>query len=326
MALEHRTDIALPAHRQPGGFDHAAVHRASARLYVAHTANDAVDVIDCERDRYLHSIAGLTGVAGTLVSDARQLVFASNRGEHTVGIFAPDAEGALVKVPVGIGPNGLAYAPGRNLLLAANVGDPQQPGAHAVSLVDVDTRALVASVAVPGRTRWTVFDRHQEVFFVNIADPPQIVVIEARYPTQIARIYDVPAAGPNGLDLDVAQGRLFCACDAGKLVCLEAHSGRVLDERQLSGVPDVTFLNARLAHLYVAIGDPGVIDVFDSSTLERVETVATDQGAHAIALDADRDKVYVFMPQTHRAAVNVDTGGCRCEARFRADAGPTRAR
>jgi hypothetical protein len=308
MALEHRTDIALPAHRQPGGFDHAAVHRASARLYVAHTANDAVDVIDCERDRYLHSIAGLTGVAGALVSDARQLVFASNRGEDTVGIFAPDAEEALVKVPVGIGPNGLAYDPGRNLLLAANVGDPERPGSHTVSLVDVATRALVASVPMPGRTRWTVFDPREEVFFVNIADPPQIVVIEARYPTQIARIYDVPAAGPHGLDLDGAQGRLFCACDAGKLMCLEAHSGRVLDERELNGVPDVIFLHARLGHLYIAIGEPGLIDIFETTTLARIETVETEQGAHTIALDADRDKVYAFMPQTHRAAVYVDTG------------------
>jgi hypothetical protein len=77
-----------------------------------------------------------------------------------------------------------------------------------------------------------MFDPRQEVFFVNIAEPAQIVVIEARRPTQIARVYDVPAAGPHGLDLDVAQGRLFCACDAGKLVCLEAHSGRVLDERE----------------------------------------------------------------------------------------------
>jgi hypothetical protein len=65
-------------------------------------------------------------VAGALVSDARQLVFTSNRGEHTVGIFAPDAEETPVKVPVGIGPHGLAHDPGRNLLLAATVGDHER--------------------------------------------------------------------------------------------------------------------------------------------------------------------------------------------------------
>jgi YVTN family beta-propeller protein len=153
MVLEPCIYIELPAHRKAGGFDHAAIHGASARLYVAHTANDALDVIDCATDRYLHSIPNLNGVAGALVSDERNLVFTSNRGENTVGIFSAKAEANITKVAVGIHPNGLAYDPGRNLLLAANVGDPERSGSHTVSLVDVDKKALVASVAVAGRTR-----------------------------------------------------------------------------------------------------------------------------------------------------------------------------
>jgi DNA-binding beta-propeller fold protein YncE len=308
MVLTHCADIDLPAHVKPGGFDHAAIHRASRRLYVAHTANDALDVIDCATDRYLHSIPNLTGVAGALVSDEQNIVFTSNRGENTVGMFSPDAEAALVKVAVGIGPNGLAYDPGRDLLLAANVGDPKRPDSHTVSMVDVGKRALVASVPVPGRTRWTVFDPRHEVFFVNISEPAQIVVIDARNPATIATSYDIPAAGPHGLDVDMAHGRLFCACDAKTLVCLEAHSGRVLDERELSGAPDVIFLNAQLEYLYVAIGEPGVIDVFETMTLQRIETVETERGAHTIAFDADRNKVYAFLPGTHRAAVYINRG------------------
>jgi len=308
MALTHHTDIDLPAHRTPGGFDHAAVHRASARLYIAHTANDALEVIDCAADRYLHALPNLMGVAGALVSEERNLVFTSNRSENTVGIFAPDAEADLVKVAVGLHPNGLAYDPGRDLLVVANVGDPGIPHSMTASIVDGATQTVIASVPMPGRTRWAVFDPQQEVFFVNIADPPQIVVIEARRPQQIATAYSIPAAGPHGLDLDIATERLFCACDAQQLVCLESRSGKVLAARELNGVPDVIFLHARLGHLYVAIGEPGLIDVFETTTLERIETVETERGAHTIALDADRDKVYAFMPQTHRAAVYVDTG------------------
>lgn len=308
MALAHCTDIALPAHHQPGGFDHAAVHHASARLYVAHTANDALDVIDCATDRYLYSIPNLLGVAGALVSDEHHLVFTSNRGENTVGIFAPGAEAALVKVPVGMGPNGLAYDPGRRLLLAANVGDPAQPGSTTVSLVDVGAHAVIAQVPVPGRTRWAVFDPLQEVFFVNIADPAAIVVIDARGPTQIANTYAIPAAGPHGLELDSGRQRLFCACDARQLICLESSSGRVLADLELSGPPDVIFLHARYGHLYVAIGEPGVIDVIDTATMRRLETLETERGAHTLACDAERSKVYAFLPQTHRAAVYVDKG------------------
>src|SRR5882757_5050975 len=124
MSLELLGHVDLPGNLKPGGFDHAAVHCGSGRLYVAHTANDALDVIDCAEDRYLHSIENLMGVAGALVSDEQNLVFTSNRGENTVGIFAPDNEAGLAKIGVGIRPNGLAYDSARALLLVAIRGHP----------------------------------------------------------------------------------------------------------------------------------------------------------------------------------------------------------
>ena len=88
MALRLDGYLELPEHRGPGGFDHAAVDHRGRRLYVAHTANDAVDVIDLDEGRYLESIDGLTGVAGALVAEDAGLIFTSNRGEDTVGILA----------------------------------------------------------------------------------------------------------------------------------------------------------------------------------------------------------------------------------------------
>lgn len=307
MGLRHIGNIELPAHLKPGGFDHAAIHRASARLYVAHTANDALDVIDCQADRYLHSIPNLTGVAGALVSDERDLVFTSNRGENTVGVFTPNAEMGLYKVPVGVCPNGLAYDPTHNLLLAANVGDPAIANSFTLSVVDVSKHEMTVSIPIPGRTRWVVFDAETGLFYVNIADPPLIVVVDAREPTSVARTFAIPASGPHGLDLDANQHCLFCACDAKKLVTVDTRAGTLLSEADLSGAPDVIFFNAALAHLYVAIGDPGVIDVFETKTMKRIETVRTEKGAHTIAFDSDRNKVYAFLPETHRAAMFEDT-------------------
>src|SRR5262245_39522831 len=295
MTLEHVGYIALPEHIKPSGFDHAAVHRASARLYVAHTVNDALDVIDCATDRYLHSIPNLPGVAGALVSEEHNLVFTSNRGENTVGIFAPDDEVGLVKVTVGMRPNGLAYAPLHKLLLVANVGDLALRTAFTVSIVDVERQAMIADIAVPGRTRWAIYHSQQAAFFVNIADPPQIVVIEAADPTRIAGAYPIPVAEPHGLDLDLERNWLFCACDGQKLITLEASTGEVLAEGELSGIPDVIFFNTALQRLYVAIGDPGVIELFDTNTLERIEIISTEKGAHTLGFDQDHHKVYAFL-------------------------------
>ena len=54
--------------------------------------------------------------------------------------------------------------------------------------------------------------------------------------------------------------------------------------------------NAGLRSLYVAIGEPGVIDVFDTAPLRRHETIPTERGAHTLSLDAARHLICAFLP------------------------------
>jgi DNA-binding beta-propeller fold protein YncE len=295
--------VDLPRHKAKGGFDHAAVHAASGHVYVAHTANDAVDVFDPATKKHLFSVPDLKAVAGALVSDEGQLVFTSNRGENTIGVFAPGPDPKVTKIAVGMRPNGLAYDPRRRLVLAANVGDPAVPRSYTLSLVDLDAQTMRASIEVPGRTRWTVFDADAELFYVNIMHPSQIVVVDAHRPDRIARTIPVPADGAHGLDFDPATGRLFCACDAAVLVTLDARSGKVLNQGKLSGVPDVVWVNPRRQQLYVAVGDPGVVDVFDTTSMQSLGSVATEKGAHTTAFPPSGDALYALLPTSHCAAV-----------------------
>jgi len=303
MPLHLTGYVDLPANNGSGGFDHAAVHAATGHVYVAHTANDAVDVFDPATARHLYSIPGLAAVAGALVCDESQLVFTSNRGDNTIGVFAPGPDPEVTRIAVGVRPNGLAYDARRRLVLAANVGDPAMPRSCTLSMVDLDRRALRSSIEVSGRTRWTVFDAEAQAFYVNIMQPSQIVVVDARQPDRVARSVPIPASGAHGLDFDPATRRLFCACDAGVLVTLDAGTGKVLDQGRLSGVPDVVWFNPKRRQLYVAVGDPGVIDVFDTATLSKLGTVATEKGAHTTAFPPAGDTLIAWLPHTHRAAV-----------------------
>src|SRR5207302_4049056 len=113
------------------------------------------------------------------------------------------------------------------------------------------------TISMPGRTRWAIFDPEQRLFFINIADPPEVVVVDPESPGRIERHIHVPARGPHGLEIDLSGHRLLCACDEGKLVSIDSRSGDVLALLDLSGPPDVVFLSESLAHLYVAVGDPG---------------------------------------------------------------------
>ena len=101
-----------------------------------------------------------------------QLTIASARAEDTIGIFAPSPDPNVLKMAVGVRPNGLAYDAKRGLILVANVGDPAILGSCTLSVVALDKQNMVSEIPVAGRTRWALYDSDAEVFYVNICDPP----------------------------------------------------------------------------------------------------------------------------------------------------------
>jgi len=237
------------------------------------------------------------------VSESDDRVFTSNRGENTASMFSARSDEGSSKIAVGARPNGLAYDPARELLLCANVGDPSVSAPASFTVVDVARWSVAATVLATGRTRWAVHDPATGNFFANIADPYEILVIDARSPNSISQLIAVPARGPHGLELDPVKRRLYCACDEGVLVSIDPDTGDVQGTLELSGAPDVVFLNRNRTRLYVAIGDPGVIDVIDVALWRKAESVHTEHGAHTLAFDGSADRVYVFLPESHRASV-----------------------
>lgn len=303
MSLTRVGFIAVPPGAEPG-FDHADVYRVGRRMYVAHTGADRIDVLDCETQAYLRALPEVPGVAGVLIDQEHDLLFSSDRGCARVSVFRCSDEELLGQVDVGPHPNGLAYDRRARRLYSFNLGQPPGEGCT-ISIVDLDSLAVIAELPLPGRPRWAVYDEEREVVYAYLREPAEIAVIDCSR-VEIVRAIPVPSEGPHGLWL--AQGRLFCAADGGALVVLDRDTGDVLARLPLPGVPDVVMHDRDLERLYVAIGDPGVVCSFDSARLEPVETVETEQGAHTIGWDPDGRCLYVFCPESSGAAAYEERG------------------
>jgi len=302
MALRKKGFIPFPIGEQKG-FDHADVYlkegAGAPKLYVAHTGADRIEVIDCATNTYVHALSDLPGVAGVLVDSEQDRLFSSDRGCTRVSIYRCSDETLLGRVPVGPNPNGLAYDPNRRQLFVFNLGDP--PGVNpTLSVVAVDRLEVVATLPLPGRPRWAVYDAATDAVYVNIQTPPLIAVIDAAEP-RISREIAVPSDGPHGLAID--GDRLFCAADGQALVVLNRDSGAIIAQEPLPGAPDVVWHDPSLGRLYVAIGKPGVVSIIDTNTLKTLETVLTEEGAHTLGWVSGSRTLYVFLPSSEGAVV-----------------------
>jgi DNA-binding beta-propeller fold protein YncE len=289
-------EVPLPTHER-GGFDHADVHLPSGRVFVAHTANGTVEVIDARDLRLEQTLPDCQEASGVLCAHgAPDLVFAAARGDGSVLVIDPFSCHVLRRVPVGPRPNGLAWDPvGRHLLVA----DVQTNDAR---LVDPETGASLTVHELPGRPRWCVSDAPRERFLVNVREPACVVALSTRDLQEVARIDGLPS-GPHGLDLDRARNLAFVACDAGVVAVLDLATDREIARVPIAGEPDAIWFSATARRLYVAIGQPGVVDVVDGSTLSVVDRVITEDGAHTTAFDSQRRRLYVFQPRSCRATV-----------------------
>lgn len=299
MALKFRNYIDLPSHNS-GGFDHADIHLSSGKIFLAHTANGTVEIIDGLKNCHLATIQDCPEASGVLCAQSENLTFVASRGEGKVLVIDANGNNVLRELKVGPKPNGLAWDSVRKQLLVADVGKYQ------VMILDPYSGEFLSTIILPERPRWCTYDKRSDLFLVNIRDPPGLALLDPKTRSQ-KNFLSVSAPGPHGLDLD-SIGHAFIACDAKKLVLIDIKNGREISSVSIGGEPDVIWYNKSRRRLYCAIGKPGIIEVIDSKEFVISERIKTEEGAHTLAFNSNTHLLYAFLPKSCRVAVYEETG------------------
>jgi YVTN family beta-propeller protein len=291
MALLFRGEARVPAHRNQGGFDHGDVHEPSGRLYVAHLASGTVEVVDGETLTHLATIEDCAEASGVISCPEDNLIVAAARGDGHVLVINPAKNAVHHKIPVGGRPNGLAWDSKRRQLLVADVGGNQ------LAIVKPASGELLTKGSLPGRSAWATYEHYSDRYLVNIRSADVVVGIDPDS-AEVRSKWTVSCAGPHGMDLDREGGRVFVACEDGHLLILDSTNGIQLGSVEIAGNPDAIWFNPVANQVYLAIGDPGLVQAVNADDLTITQTVETGPGAHTLALDVKRQQLYVFRPST----------------------------
>ncbi len=263
---------------------------------MAHTANGSVEVVDGDGLKHITTIPGCTQASGVLCAQGEGLVFAAARGAGKVLVIDASQNRLVSEVSAGLRPNGLAWDSRRRHLLVADVEDNQ------ARFLDPYSGNNLGAIQLKRRPRWFSYDRTLDIFLVNIRDPAGVCVVSPSSMLEKSFIA-ISVPGPHGLDVVEGAGHAFVACDGKALVALDFLRNKEVASIPIAGEPDVIWHNPRKKRLYCAIAKPGVIDVIDTNVFGLTEEVVTEEGAHTLAFDASRQRLYAFLPRTQGVAV-----------------------
>jgi len=269
-------------------FDHGIFDPKSRRVFIAHTRQSTIEVIESDAGHHLATLAGFPGAAGAVADDGEILV--TNRGSASIAWVDAGTLKTNSVLKTGARPNGAAIVRRLGLGIAACIGDDNEtPSLQAFGLSDGHR----VKFDLPGRPRWCVTDAAAERLFLCIREPSMILVASLPDLRPLAQ-WPLPSVGAHGLDVDHARERLYAACDAGDLVEVDSRSGEVTNVWPIAGPPDATFFNPATGRVHVAIGEPGLVETLDPKSGRAMRTI-TGVDAHTTVL-VPPDRLYVISP------------------------------
>jgi len=294
-ALRYRQVAAIPIGGE-GGWDYLSVDPAARRLYVSHATK--VVVVDIDKNTVVGEIAPTPGVHGiALASDLRR-GFVSNGREATVSIVDLDSLRTIGTVKTGENPDAILYDGVRHEVYAFN------GRGKSATVFAAKTGEVSATIPLPGKPEFSVFDEKAERIYTNIEDTSQLVAIDPAKHAVVATWPIAPGEEASGLALDPASHRLFVGCSNELMLMVDAATGKILGSVPIGPGVDANAFDPGTGLAFASSSD-GTLTIARpdaAGKLAIVQTLATPKRSRTMTLDPATHRLYVasadFAPPT----------------------------
>lgn len=274
------------------GFDYLTVDAQRRRVYAAHTASNALLVVDADSGKVIGQVK-VGNLHGVAVDPVTGHVFTGNGTDQTVSEVDPVTLKELRSADVPGVVDAIVYDPGNGRIYA-----DEDNGTH-VYVVDTKTMKTIATVDLPGhKPEYLAVDPTTHELYQNITDLQEVAVVD---PTsfKVTRTFPTPDVLANHpLQYDPAYHHLIVGGKNGVLATYEP-SGKLVGKLAIAqqGVDQCDL--DRASHTFACAGS-GTIAIFrdnPNGPATLVTTTAISKTAHTVALDPKSMQVWTAWPQ-----------------------------
>jgi DNA-binding beta-propeller fold protein YncE len=273
-----------------GGWDYLTLDASGVRLYISRSTH--VSVVDPESRKEVGTIPDTPGVHGIALAPELGRGYTSNGRDATVTVFDLRTLRQLSRISVGTNPDAIVYEPATRRVFTFN------GASHDASVIDAATGVLAHTLPLGGKPEFAVADGQGHIF-VNIEDTSELVEIDANGPRIAARWPLAPCEEPTGLAIDVLGRHLFVGCSNRLMAIVDARQGGVLATLPIGAGCDATAFDASSGFAFAANGDGSLTVIRENGPgkFGVVENVKTKAGARTMALDSQRQRIYLVTAE-----------------------------
>jgi DNA-binding beta-propeller fold protein YncE len=285
-------NIQLPRDTGLPSFDLLTLDSRVGRLYVSHSSNDAVDIVDLKTNTVLGSVTGLLKVHAIALTSDPNIVFTSDPGDGMIGVVDVAQRKAFKFIDVGPQPDAIGYDPVNDLVVAVLASS------NTVKLIDPHTYLVVATIALPGSPELMDVDPGQGRVFLAINDKDEVIIIDVKSRQITTTFKGCDIAIPTGVAFDSDQQRLYVASRPGnnrELNIIDTLIGKCVGVVDIGFGTDQIAFNKHNHHVYAANGGSKNLSVIDTVSLKPLGVVGTGPIAKSVAVDPTTDRVYALV-------------------------------
>ncbi|WP_257309827.1 YncE family protein [Geothrix fuzhouensis] len=271
---------------EAGGWDYVTLDSSAKRLYVPRS--DRVLVLDVD-GKTLGEIRGTGGVHGVALAPGLDRGFTSNGRSNTITIFRLSSLEVLGQAKAtGEGPDAILFDPATTRVFCFN-----GRGKNA-TVFDATTGNAVGTIPFGQKPEFAATDGKGHVF-VNLEDPAEVAVIDAKKLTVEQRWPLAPLQDPTGMAIDLKHNRLFIVGGNKLMAVLDTGTGKIVATPAIGAGADAAAYDPELGLAFSSNGE-GTLTVIRQEGPDRyivLEQAPTKRGARTMALDEKTHRIYL---------------------------------
>ena len=260
--------------RRPRGM---ALDQRRTRAYVAVSADDAVEIYDVFKSKFIGSIQlnfGDNPIDLALTPDGRTLL-SVNHSSNTVSIIDAFARTELRRIRVGDGPTSAVVAPSG---LKAYITNSRS---NTVSVVDLTQRTLTVTIPVDGSPLRAAFNRAGNRLYVVSANSPNLSLIDPLRFTVTDKIF--VGMGAVSIKVDFLSGLILVGKKfGGEIAIVEPASLIFIDSIKVGGEVALITIDRQENALFVVLPEKRLLRRVNLTSKKIVAELDVGKGAYAV--------------------------------------------